>query len=200
MGNGLAKVQGYILLDVRDMLLQYQRKQGLPSISKALGCALIEFFEMSREETDIELEDLFSRRIAQLESIIDQLAVRVEILEGKDCKPGFKKTIVTPSSVDICNNLTHQAVSSLSRSNDSSPLVVLKGLVDEVPSELKRGLSRNALVRRLKTTPATLRKHIKLSNNLEWAIEKDPDGLGWQYEPLTERYLPILFNSESTNK
>lgn len=65
-------------------------------------------------------------------------------------------------------------------------------------AEMLKGISASALVQRLKTSSATLRKYLRDSSQIRWAVERDPNQLGWIYEPLLQRYYPVQVNADGS--
>lgn len=61
--------------------------------------------------------------------------------------------------------------------------------------ELSRGISSSMLAKRLETNATTLRKYLREQKQIRWAALRDPDGWGWDYEPLLQRYYPVLVDS-----
>ena len=57
------------------------------------------------------------------------------------------------------------------------------------------GINTNDLVARLKTNPTTLKKYLRELKQIQWAVKRDPDGLGWIYDSLLERYYPVQINA-----
>lgn len=57
-------------------------------------------------------------------------------------------------------------------------------------TDLEQGIGGSMLARRLKTNPSTLRKYLRDQRQVQWAAERDPDKLGWTYDPLLQRYYP----------
>jgi hypothetical protein len=76
-----------------------------------------------------------------------------------------------------------QTFSSLDSSNNESTVLA--------PEEWKTGATTNALVARLKTNPTTLKKYLRNLKQVQWAAQRDPQHLGWIYDPLLERYFPV---------
>ncbi len=54
--------------------------------------------------------------------------------------------------------------------------------------DLEQGISGSILAKRLGTNPSTLRKYLREQKQIQWAAERDPDKLGWIYDPLLQRY------------
>jgi len=69
-----------------------------------------------------------------------------------------------------------------------------------VTAEMLKGISAITLVKRLNTSPATLRKYLRDSSQIKWAVERDPQQLGWIYEPLLQRYYPVQVNADGSTR
>jgi hypothetical protein len=68
-------------------------------------------------------------------------------------------------------------------------------LIELAPQDWTTGFTTNRLVERLQTNPSTLKKYLRDLKQRQWAVQRDPDGLSWTYDPLLERYYPITINA-----
>lgn len=61
------------------------------------------------------------------------------------------------------------------------------------PEASSEGLRQQELADRLITNPFTVWRHRQKgkSHFLTWSKRKDPDGIGWHYDPDAERYFPV---------
>ncbi|XGV94416.1 MAG: hypothetical protein ACAF41_00895 (plasmid) [Leptolyngbya sp. BL-A-14] len=52
------------------------------------------------------------------------------------------------------------------------------------------------LVERLQTNPTTLKKYLRDLKQIQWAVQRDPEGFGWVYDPLLQSYYPKRMESD----
>lgn len=51
------------------------------------------------------------------------------------------------------------------------------------------------LVERLQTNPTTLKKYLRDLKQIQWAVQRDPEGLGWFYHAPLQCYYPLRVES-----
>lgn len=96
--------------------------------------------------------------------------------------------VFSDSQIDLTNNPSYAADRSQVLLNSSHSHQASKTTLAEAWTE---GLTTNDLVARLQTNPSTLKKYLRDLNQVRWAVQRDPNGLGWVYDPLLERYYPV---------
>jgi hypothetical protein len=154
---------------------------------------------------------LLCQRIEMLEAITTKLAQRLAILEQGSLPPRAPPLQPTPANPhqpcpepsqdthqpDACpparspaENSKAQSVTTASASSPSQALVAL------TPADWTRGLVTNHLVERLQTNPTTLKKYLRDLKQIQWAVQRDPEGLGWVYDPLLQCYYPKRMDSD----
>lgn len=107
------------------------------------------------------------------------------------CRRSLTAQLVEPSG-DAQGSLLNKTASTEARSQVPLSNAHLYPFSAELASEdWTKGITTNRLVARLQTNPATLKKYLRDLKQKEWAVQRDPNGLGWTYDPLLERYYPV---------
>ncbi|XHX79449.1 MAG: hypothetical protein RBJ76_05820 [Stenomitos frigidus ULC029] len=148
---------------------------------------------------------LLCQRIERLEAITTELAQRLALLEQgslpsrapplqpcatnphQPCPEASQDTYqpdAHPSARSPAENSKAQSVAIASASSPSQALVAL------TPADWTRGLVTKHLVERLQTNPTTLKKYLRDLKQIQWAVQRDPEGFGWIYDPLLQCYYP----------
>jgi hypothetical protein len=220
MATELAKIQSYVPQIVLDKLGEYRQIHKLQSISQAIAIALSEFFgiEVTRLDSISTNNLTICYRIDQLEASVNCLVQQLTTLEQKyaavlqatDCNS--KKLLIEPLQSLEVNSLTSSlqdlekiknplnnfdidtayTQNTNPRSQDSlTPNYSTRELAILSPEEWATGLTTNTLVARLKTNPSTLKKYLRDLKQVQWAVERDPQQLGWTYDSSLQRYYPV---------
>lgn len=222
MATELAKIQSYVPQIVLDKLGEYRQIHNLQSTSQAIAVALTEFFNIEIIRPNLISTDnsTIYHRIEQVETSVNCLMQRLSVLEQNyavllqlaECaaKPLIeplqsleptssasstecveeKNIFLGNSNIDTAQqediSFRSRASSSLDSSNNESTTLASE--------EWKTGVTTNALVARLKTNPTTLKKYLRDLKQVQWAAQRDPQHIGWIYDPLLERYFPVQFS------
>jgi len=154
---------------------------------------------------------LLCQRIEMLEAITTKLAQRLAILEQgslpsrappiqpyptnphqlcPEPSQGARQLGACPPTRSPAENSKAQSVATASVASPSQSLVAL------TPSDWTRGLVTNRLVERLQTNPTTLKKYLRDLKQSQWAVQRDPEGFGWVYDPLLQCYYPRRMESD----
>lgn len=97
--------------------------------------------------------------------------------------------IATPCLSEVSSKAQPVAAINAPSPMTSQPLGTL------APEDWTRGLVTKQLVERLQTNPTTLKKYLRDLSQLQWAIQRDPEGLGWVYHPPLQCYYPLRLES-----
>ncbi|HEY9620677.1 MAG TPA: helix-turn-helix transcriptional regulator [Crinalium sp.] len=219
MAAELTKIQSYVPQILLDKLIEYQQTHKLQSTSQAIAAALSEFFgiEFIRSSSISTNNPTIFHRVEQVETSVNCLVQRVSALEQNyvvlsqliECdavklstealqllEPGsstsstlVQEKNISLSSLDI--DTAHQGnTSSLSQNSATSNYLDREPVILS-PEEWATGLTTNTLVARLKTNPSTLKKYLRDLKQVQWAVERDPQQLGWTYDSSLQRYYPV---------
>jgi len=88
-----------------------------------------------------------------------------------------------------------EAIEVQAGSADEQPTAPLLPLDTLSPEVWRKGLVTNQLVARLQTNPTTLKKYLRDLKQVQWAVHRDPDGLGWVYDSPLQCYYPLRVES-----
>ncbi|MGV0027308.1 hypothetical protein [Phormidesmis priestleyi] len=159
-------------------------------------------------------------RVERLEAVVDQLVKQLADLEQNYCAASYlihcsriNLPIESLQSLEgnqlpepFSASLLPERSGSHRNSEANSSCTVATNFRSQIPLHTKHinqtqtaissenwvsGMVTNDLVARLKTNPTTLKKYLRELKQIQWAIQRDPDGLGWIYDPLLERYYPV---------
>ncbi len=154
---------------------------------------------------------LLLQRLETLEAITTKLAQRLALLEQGSLPPRappLQPCLTNPHqpcpepSQDVhppdtrpptrspTESSKAQSVATASAASPSQALVAL------APADWTRGLVTKHLVERLQTNPTTLKKYLRDLKQSQWAVQRDPEGFGWVYEPLLQCYYPKRMESD----
>ncbi|XGV94272.1 MAG: hypothetical protein ACAF41_00260 (plasmid) [Leptolyngbya sp. BL-A-14] len=153
---------------------------------------------------------LLLQRLETLEAITTKLAQRLASLVQGSLPPRVPPLQPCPTSTHQRpepSQDTHQPdafpparspaesnkTQSVATTSAASPSQALAALT---PADWTRGLVTNHLVERLQTNPTTLKKYLRDLKQIQWAVQRDPEGLGWVYDPLLQCYYPRRMESE----
>jgi DNA-binding transcriptional regulator YiaG len=222
--TNLAKIQSYVPQVVVDKLAEYRQTRQLQSISQAIAAALSEFFgtEIIYSNSTLSTTTI-SERVELLEAKVNQLIKQLPAVEQKHSSASpplycsatdlsveplqpLKRTYLTKN---LSTNLLleeedchHQEADlpQINNPNSRSPISLKLDHPNQTQTEISsedwiRGIVTNVLVARLKTNRSTLKKYLRDLNQIQWAVERDPDGLGWIYDPLLECYYPVQMST-----
>lgn len=151
------------------------------------------------------------QRFEILETIVDKLEQRLSVLEqgqisrfappvktfsSKTCSPLSPQGALllevgsTPERVEIKEAQAELEVNECPR----APSPTLDTCFTEA---WRKGLTTNQLVARLKTNPNTLKKYLRDLKQIQWAAQRDPEGLGWTYHSPLQCYYPLQVKLDS---
>ncbi|MBW4473552.1 MAG: hypothetical protein KME45_24725 [Stenomitos rutilans HA7619-LM2] len=155
---------------------------------------------------------LLLQRMERLEAITTKLAQRLAVLEQGSLPPrapplqpyptnphqpcpepsqGVHQADTRPLARSPAESNKAQSVAVASASSPNQPLVTL------APKDWTRGLVTRQLVERLQTNPTTLKKYLRELKQPQWAVERDPEGFGWVYNPPLQCYYPLRLESDA---
>lgn len=216
------KIPVYISVELLEEIVNYQKTHHITLVSQTIVIVLCKFFNTSvsclitsasdehikEEKTQIYCLDLVTCQGSEEVPVAQRNKADIEELgnsqhsdqtdpskkqESSDCQINNK----TLHDVDT-NPTSSEAIENPEQldSNNSVELETQSTSTKISVAELVSGISGAMLSRRLQTNPTTLRKYLIEHNQLEWATQRDPDGLGWLYEPLLQRFYPMQINSD----
>lgn len=211
MGTKNRRVATYLPPELDDRLKSFIVEQNLKGESAALIAILSEFFGVTHSEAHgidyssfVRLEQFqgFADTLSQLSDRVDaselngellsRLLNRVEQLESRIdslnshvvvSKTPLTVTDVSPGQMDLLavvdQDLTEESLQGEPKSELANILVPLTG------AQLAERLGVD------KGAPSKEKKRMAHDRFVEWTKRKDPDGVGWQYEPTSKRYVPL---------
>ncbi len=102
----------------------------------------------------------------------------------------------TSATAPPCLSEVSSKAQPVAATNAPSPLTS-QPLVTLTPEDWTRGLVTRQLVERLQTNPTTLKKYLRELKQLQWAVQRDPEGFGWVYNPPLQCYSPLRLESDA---
>lgn len=181
----------------------------LPGSSAMTTSAVVAEMKFSRDARAPDTIQLV-QRIETLEAITIRLEQRLAALEQRNLllqshpiqaasinpclqRPEIPQaaplSIPTAPLPSLESHRAAQRVSVTNAASSSPPVVTLS------PEDWTRGMVTNQLVKRLKTNPTTLKKYLRDLKQMQWAVQRDPDGLGWVYDSSLQCYYPVQIKS-----
>lgn len=146
------------------------------------------------------------QRLETLEAIASRLEQRLSALEqgqlyrllppvkAASTATGFQSAEV-PQEVALlavvppCESAEASEVQAESADEQSTAPLLPSGALS--PEVWRKGLVTNQLVARLQTNPTTLKKYLRDLGQVQWSVQRDPDGLGWVYDSPLQCYYPL---------
>lgn len=219
MISEIVKIQAYISVDLLEELIRYRTTHNVNSVSQTVVVILCHFFDVPIPCLPLSLLDGQVREEKAYSYCIELLTCRhskeaTTVQEGntevEELNPNQYPWQVDKSKnqeTSVCHPKSENDVgfdsASLKGQNlqktdseDSTRINTQLSSTEILVAELTSGLSSAMLVKRLRTNPTTLRKYLRDLKQVEWAVQRDPDGLGWIYDPLLQRYYPTQGNSD----
>ena len=177
--------------------------------AQAVAPAVATFLAVEGDTADARSHTQLVQRLETLEAIASRLEQRLSALEqgqlyrlppvkAASTSTGFQPAEVPPevallAVVPPCESAEASEVQAGSADEQSTaPLLPLDALSPEV---WRKGLVTNQLVARLQTNPTTLKKYLRDLRQVQWAVHRDPDGLGWVYDSPLQCYYPLRVES-----
>jgi metal-responsive CopG/Arc/MetJ family transcriptional regulator len=170
-----------LLLEKIDRLAEekYKSHKGTPNRSLVVLDAIVAYFDTLSDTSKIE----------NIDTVSDSVSI-VEFNELRDITIALSHTVK-----QLENRLftASDSVIELGENTKSKP-------VDE---ELKQGhldvytvsdsvvLNGKQLAKRLGVTSSTITNHKNSSELLEWSKGKDPESIGWSYDPAINKFSPV---------
>ena len=136
--------------------------------------------ELLSDNSDVDVDDI---------SISSDSVSIAEFNELRDL------TIALSDSVKQIEDRLFTLSDNVIRSSDS-----VKQPVDEEPEQGQLDvftvsdnviLNGKQLAERLGVTSSTITNHKNSSELLEWSKQKDPESIGWSYNPVTNKFSPV---------
>ena len=145
------------------------------------------------------------QRVEQIERVLLRLVAQIAALERQGSSPPLhaKQDHISAgsgsnpeASSDFQSSLPNNAAST----DDQEPVPPSNAhlpLTSEelAPEDWTKGMTTRRLVARLQTNPTTLKKYLRDLRQVQWAVHRDPDGLGWVYDSPLQCYYPLRVES-----
>lgn len=154
----------------------------------------------------VELTGLIAR-ISKLETTVAELRKQILALDQKYPTMSPSATGI-PDPPALCLSASAQqqgGVYSTTSNPSHSPQPLHSSQATDLiqssrslsPLDWKRGLTTGELAVRLKTNPSTLKKYLRDLKQIQWAVDRDPEEIGWVYDPLLLCYYPIRADAQA---
>jgi hypothetical protein len=206
------KIQDYSPQKVLGTLQESEKASKRSATAQAVAPAVATFFAVEGSRTasppsSTQLE----QRLETLEAIAFRLEQRLSALEqGQLSTLSSVKASPTETDFQSVENPHEAALSAVAPTHkyaetneaqagaaaderSTTPLLPLGALS---PEAWCKGLVTNQLVARLQTNPTTLKKYLRDLKQTQWAVQRDPDGLGWVYDSPLQCYYPLRVESD----
>jgi hypothetical protein len=205
------KIQDYSPQKVLDTLQESKKASKRPATAQAVAQAVATFFAAEGSKTaSPPSKAQLVQRLETLEAIASRLEQRLSALEQSQLyklssvKTSPTETGFQPAKVPqaAASRPCSQRISTLKQTRlqreqrderSTTPLLPLGALS---PEAWCKGLVTNQLVARLQTNPTTLKKYLRDLKQTQWAVQRDPDGLGWVYDSPLQCYYPLRVESD----
>ena len=145
------------------------------------------------------------QRVEQIERVLLRLVAQIAALErqGSSAPLPAKHDHVdagSGSNPEASRDSQDSLPNSAASTDDQEPVPSSNAPLPPTPVELapevwRKGLVTNQLVARLQTNPTTLKKYLRDLRQVQWAVHRDPDGLGWVYDSPLQCYYPLRVES-----
>ena len=206
------KIQDYSPQKVLDTLQESKKASKRPATAQAVAQAVATFFAAEGSKTaSPPSKAQLVQRLETLEAIASRLEQRLSALEQSQLyklssvktsptETGFQPAKVPQAAAMPAVLPTHKYAETNeapTRAADdersTAPSLSLGALS---PEAWCKGLVTNQLVARLQTNPTTLKKYLRDLKQTQWAVQRDPDGLGWVYDSPLQCYYPLRVESD----
>lgn len=204
------KIQDSVPQKVLDPPGEAEKASKRSATAQALAPAVATFLAVEGDTAGIPSHTQLVQRLEMLEAIASRLEQRLSALEqgqlyrllppvkAASTATGFQpaevpQEVAPLAVVPPCESAEASEVQAGSADEQSTaPLLPLSVLSPEV---WRKGLVTNQLVARLQTNPTTLKKYLRDLKQVQWAVHRDPDGLGWVYDSPLQCYYPLRVES-----
>jgi metal-responsive CopG/Arc/MetJ family transcriptional regulator len=170
-----------LLLEKIDRLAEekYKSHKGTPNRSLVVLDAIVAYFETLSDTDSIDQIITVSDSV----SIIEFNKLRDMVITLSDTVKQLGNKLLT----------TSDSVAQLNENVELEPVdeKVKQGCLDIFTVSDNVTLNGKQLAKRLGVAPSAISSHKNSPELSEWSKEKDPESIGWSYDPVTKKFLPV---------
>lgn len=204
------KIQDHVPQKVLDPPGESEKASHRSATAQAVAPAVTTFLAVEGDTAGAPSHTQLVQRLETLEAIASRLEQRLSALEqgqlyrllppvkAASTATGFQPAEVPQEVAPLAVVPTRESAEASevqAGSADEQPTAPLLPLSALSPEVWRKGLVTNQLVERLQTNPTTLKKYLRDLRQVQWAVHRDPDGLGWVYDSPLQCYYPLRVES-----
>ena len=204
------KIQDCVPQKVLDPPGEAEKASKRSDTAQAVAPTVTTFLAVEGDTAGAPSNTQMVQRLETLEAIASRLEQRLSALEqgqlyrllppvkAASTATGFQPAEVHQEVaplviVPTCESAEASEVQAGSADEQPTAPLLPSGVLS--PEVWRKGLVTNQLVARLQTNPTTLKKYLRDLRQVQWAVHRDPDGLGWIYDSPLQCYYPLRVES-----